>query len=122
MVTNTNTENSKFLSVLFTAVINGSRNFNGFINEERQLFGVYIYGKGSNAQVMLFKTQVLVISQIIDGVISIYEVDARSDQQVPNTKCLPFTIDQLHQVIYGRLSERGENYQVSFIIECRPTK
>jgi len=58
----------------------------------------------------------------LDGVISIYEVDAKSEQQAPNTKCLPFTIDQLHQVIYGRLSERGENYQVSFIIECRPTK
>ena len=58
----------------------------------------------------------------LDGVISIYEVDAKTEQHAPNTKSPAFTIDQLHQVIYGRLSERGENYQVSFIIECKPTK
>ena len=40
------------------------------------------------------------------GRINVYELDPKTDQQVAGSKCIYFTVDELRQVIYGRLSDR----------------
>ena len=55
------------------------------------------------------------------GRIDIYELDPKTDQQTAGGKFIQFTVDDLRQVIYGRLSD-NDLYQISFIIERKHSK